>query len=125
MNDKQKEIQRYLKSIKASRRDVELAKERCRTYELIYDGKGAEYKRLKAEIKDKQDDLISHIDRAQKLIDKLPDVAEREVLSLYYVDCLTMPQIADKMFYRENTLWIKHSKALQHLFEIKQSMEIK
>ena len=118
MNDKQKKIQQYLRSIKSSRREMEMAKERCRTYEMIYDGQGSEYAKLKAEMKNKQDLLIDYIDDAQKLIDRLPDVAEREVLSLYYVDCLTMAQIADKMFYQENTVWIKHSKALQHLSDI-------
>lgn len=118
MNDKQKKVQKYLKTIKSSRREVEMAKERCKTYESIYDGKGAEFKKLRNAMKEKQSMLIGHIADAQDLIDKLPDVAEREVLSLYYVDCLTMAQIADKMFYQENTVWIKHSKALQHLSDI-------
>lgn len=125
MNEKQKEIRKYLKSIKSSRRELEMLKERYRTIDSIYDGKGAEYKRIKADVVNKQNALIGHIVDVQKMIDRLPDDAEREVLSLYYVDCLTMPQIADKMFYKENTLWIKHSKALQHLSDIKQSMEIK
>lgn len=118
MNQQQKEIQLYLKNIKPARREIELYKERCKTYSLIYDSNGAEFKKLEKDIKQKQKELITYIGKAQELIDKLPDITERSVLSLYYVDCLTMSEIADRMFYQENTMWIKHSKALQHLSDI-------
>lgn len=118
MNAQQKEIQSYLKNIKTARREIELHKERCKTYSLIYDSKGSEFKQLERDIKEKQKSLILYISEAQGMIDKLPDITERSVLSLYYVDCLTMHEIADRMFYQENTMWIKHGKALQHLSDI-------
>lgn len=118
MNTQQKEVQAYLKNIKPARREIELYKERRKTYELIYDGKGAEFKKLEKDIMQKQKDLITYIGKAQELIDKLPDTTERSILSLYYVDCLTMSEIADRMFYQENTMWRKHGKALQHLSDI-------
>lgn len=126
MNQQQKEIQAYLKRIKPARRAIEIYKERCKTYNLIYDSKGSEYRRLEKDIKAKQKELINDIEKAQEFIDLLPDMTERSVLSLYYIDCLTMPEIAERMMYQENTMWIKHSKALQHLSDIKKmSMEIK
>ena len=118
MNERQKEMQTYLKKIKPARREIELCKARRKTYDLIYDGVGEECERLQAELEAKQTKLVNYISTIQADINRLPDSAERSVLSLYYVDCLTMQEIADKLFYVENTVWKKHARALQHLADI-------
>ena len=52
MNDKQKQMQTKLKSVKAMRQDLAMLTERCKTYETIC--AGAELKKYKKELSEKK-----------------------------------------------------------------------
>lgn len=116
MNDMQKELQKKLKSVKGMRQDLEMLKERCKTYESICAGN--ELAKYKKELTQRRKELLNCIDTIQDEINRLDDNIERNVLSMYYIDCLQMPDIAEKMFYSEQWLWTKHRSALNHLISL-------
>lgn len=112
------EIQEKLKKIRDSRREFEVLRERHETYSKLYGDNGKEARELKKELSDKRRALINQIHDAQDMIDKLQDISERSTLSLYYIDCLPMAVVAERLFYTERSVWGKHRTALMNLARI-------
>lgn len=53
--------------------------------------------------------------RAQRLIDKLPDPAERQVLTMFYLQKLTVGETAEVMGFSPRHLYRVKQRALMHL----------
>lgn len=111
---KKSEIQENLKRIRDSRRELEVIKARFDTYQQMY-GDSNLTKSLNKELKEKKCKIQAEIAEAEGIINRLPNVSERCTLSLYYIDCLSMAEVADKLFYSERSVWGKHKSALTNL----------
>lgn len=112
------EIQEKFKRVRDSRRELEAIKERYNTYSHIYGAGDSKLKVVNKSLKDKQNGLMSEIEEVQNMIDKLSNISERCTLSLYYIDCLPMSEVAERLFYTERAVWGKHKSALTKLSKL-------
>lgn len=80
----------------------------------------AEVEEYKREMMIRVQRLTARRNTALKLISRLKNTQQRQVLFLYYLDpgLLTMQQVADKMVYSEREAWRKHNAAMDRLANV-------
>ena len=104
--------QRYLNQVKKARMELNELEVRKNTYQSI--GESVHSRRFK-EIEAKRKEVTTLMDEIQAEINTLEDELERAVLTLHYVDCKIMSEVAEKVYCAEITCWRKHKRALEKL----------
>jgi len=120
MTDRQREIQKMLGRNNEIDRHV-------RTLERLYEvsveraNKSVDksvkkfYTALLVELRAAQNDLKTSVDNTQKMINRVPDKVQRDILMLYHVACISMDEVAYVIHYDRSTVWFKYKQALDTL----------
>ena len=120
MTDRQREIQKMLGRNNEIDRHV-------RTLERLYEvsveraNKSVDksvkkfYTALLVELRAAQNDLKTSVDNTQKMINRVPDKVQRDILMLYHVACISMDEVAYVVHYDRSIVWVKYKQALDAL----------
>ena len=120
MTDRQREIQKMLGRNNEIDRHV-------RTLERLYEvsveraNKSVDksvkkfYTALLVELRAAQNDLKISVDNTQKMINRVPDKVQRDILMLYHVACISMDEVAYVVHYDRSIVWVKYKQALDAL----------
>lgn len=120
MTDRQREIQKMLGRNNEIDRHV-------RTLERLYEvsveraNKSVDksvkkfYTALLVELRAAQNDLKASVDNTQKMINRVPDKVQRDILMLYHVACISMDEVAYVVHYDRSIVWVKYKQALDAL----------
>jgi len=120
MTDRQREIQKMLGRNNEIDRHV-------RTLERLYEvsveraNKSVDksvkkfYTALLVELRAAQNDLKTSVDNTQKMINRVPDKVQRDILMLYHIACISMDEVAYVVHYDRSAVWVKYKQALDAL----------
>ncbi|HPY84850.1 MAG TPA: hypothetical protein PLS20_07425 [Ruminococcus flavefaciens] len=120
MTDRQREIQKMLGRNNEIDRHV-------RTLERLYEvsveraNKSVDksvkkfYNALLVELRAAQNDLKTSVDNTQKMINRVPDKVQRDILMLYHIACISMDEVAYVVHYDRSAVWVKYKQALDAL----------
>ncbi len=70
---------------------------------------------LEREINEDIDTLVDLQREIRQRIAEIPDEKQRTVLELRYINCLPFNEIADRMYYSPENIFILHQKGLKNL----------
>ena len=68
---------------------------------------------LSAQIEEDRASMEELLSNAYQIIKRMSDPNQRAVLEWYYIDCVTMEEAADKMYYSRRTIYNLRDQALE------------